>query len=286
MFAAVARTGSMTAAAGAAGYTIGAVSQQMRALQHEVGSALFIKDGRGVALSDAGIKLLKQVGPLLGAEERAARSFSKPEASLESVVTLGIFATVGAIACKSLIDALYVTDPGLEVIFQEIDVENDADYVRSGDVDVALTVDYEQLPAVVLSDLERVVLYSEPMLLAGNEDADIHPGTDLTRDRTWILPPAGTAFGGAARLACLSKGADLVDVHEITDTALVLALVEAGVGLSITTPLMQKVHPRRLKTLELGQGASRSLVTLAKKSHMQRASVRRIIDTLARILNE
>lgn len=285
LFAAVARTGSMTAAADDAGYTIGAVSQQMKALQQEVGSALFIKDGRGVTLSDAGIKLLKHVGPLLSAEQDAVRSVDDDSKGSESVVTLGIFATVGAIACKPLLDALRVTDPDLEVIFHEIDVERDADYVRSGVVDVALTVEYSQLPDVVGRDLERRVLHTEPMLLAGNDHAGIHPGMDLTRDRMWILPPAETAFGSAARQACLSQGAQLDDVHSITDTALVLALVEAGVGMSITTPLMQIVHPLRLQTLALAEGSSRSLVTLAKSSHMQRRSVRRVVETLETILN-
>ncbi|MGO1695928.1 LysR family transcriptional regulator [Arthrobacter rhombi] len=285
LFAAVARTGSMTAAADDAGYTIGAVSQQMKALQQEVGSALFIKDGRGVTLSDAGIKLLKHVGPLLTAEQDAVRSVDDDSKGSESVVTLGIFATVGAIACKPLIDALRVTDPDLEVIFHEIDVERDAEYVRSGAVDVALTVEYSQLPDMVGRDLERVVLHTEPMLLAGNDHAGLHPGMDLTRERTWILPPAETAFGSAARQACLSQGAQLDDVHSITDTALVLALVEAGVGMSITTPLMQIVHPLRLQTLALASGSSRSLVTLAKASHMQRRSVRRVVETLETILN-
>ena len=94
-----------------------------------------------------------------------------------------------------------------------------------------------------------------------------------------------TAFGKAARLACLHQGANLDEVHCITDTALVLALVEAGVGMSITTPLMQTVHPRRLQTMALAPGSSRSLVTLAKTSHMQRRSVRRVVETLETILN-
>lgn len=285
LFSAVARTGSMTAAAHDAGYTIGAVSQQMKVLQQETGVALFIKDGRGVTLSDAGIELLKLVAPLLDAEKLAAQGVVDATRGSNSVVTLGIFATAGAVACKPLIDSLRVTDPGLEVIFQEIDVERDADYVRSGSIDVALTVEYSQLPHPVGRDLERVVLHTEPMLLAGNGDAGIHPDMDLTRDRTWILPPADTAFGRAARLACLDQGATLDDVHSITDTALVLALVEAGVGMSITTPLMHRVHPRRLRTLALAPGSNRSLVTLAKASHMQRRSVCRVVETLETILN-
>ena len=183
LFSAVASTGSMTAAAEDAGYTVGAVSQQMKALQQETGAELFIKDGRGVTLSDDGLKLFKLVTPLLDAERRAAQGVVDTTRGSGSVVRLGIFATAGAVACKPLIDSLRVTDPELEVIFQEIDVEHDAAYVRSGSVDVALTVEYSQLPEMVGRDLERVVLHTEPMLLAAHDGAGIDPDMDLVRDR-------------------------------------------------------------------------------------------------------
>ncbi|MGO1399015.1 MAG: LysR family transcriptional regulator, partial [Brevibacterium yomogidense] len=60
-FSAVAELGTMTAAAGALGYTPGAVSQHMTALQRTVGVRLLAPTGRRVALTEAGIALLPRI---------------------------------------------------------------------------------------------------------------------------------------------------------------------------------------------------------------------------------
>ena len=58
--------GSMTAAAAALGYTTGAVSQQMAALQRSVRTELFTQVGRRVQLTDAGHLLADHAVGLLG----------------------------------------------------------------------------------------------------------------------------------------------------------------------------------------------------------------------------
>ncbi|WP_433615030.1 LysR family transcriptional regulator [Dactylosporangium sp. CA-139114] len=62
-FAAVARLGSFSAAADELGYTQSAVSQQIAALEQDVGAPLLRR--RPVALTDAGARLLEHTGPIL-----------------------------------------------------------------------------------------------------------------------------------------------------------------------------------------------------------------------------
>ncbi|MCY1289785.1 HTH-type transcriptional regulator TrpI [compost metagenome] len=56
-FEAAARLGSMSAAAEELSVTHGAISRQVRQLEDELGLALFVKDGRGVKLTDSGVRL-------------------------------------------------------------------------------------------------------------------------------------------------------------------------------------------------------------------------------------
>ncbi|SDN53492.1 LysR family transcriptional regulator [Pseudomonas jinjuensis] len=56
-FEAAARLGSMSAAADELSVTHGAISRQVRQLEDELGLALFVKDGRGVKLTDSGVRL-------------------------------------------------------------------------------------------------------------------------------------------------------------------------------------------------------------------------------------
>jgi DNA-binding transcriptional LysR family regulator len=75
-FREVARGGSFAAAADVLWLTPSAVSQQMAALEREVGTKLFERTHRGVRLTDAGSRLLAHADALL---ERLARA----EADLE-----------------------------------------------------------------------------------------------------------------------------------------------------------------------------------------------------------
>lgn len=56
-FEAAARLGNLSLAADELHVTHGAVSRQVRALEEHLGLALFVKDGRGLKLTDAGVRL-------------------------------------------------------------------------------------------------------------------------------------------------------------------------------------------------------------------------------------
>jgi DNA-binding transcriptional LysR family regulator len=64
-FREVARRGSFAAAAEALCFTPSAVSQQMAALEREVGATLFERTHSGVRLTDAGARLLAHADALL-----------------------------------------------------------------------------------------------------------------------------------------------------------------------------------------------------------------------------
>jgi DNA-binding transcriptional LysR family regulator len=69
--AAVARHGSFTRAAGAAGMSTSALSQTVRALEAQLGVRLFNRTTRRVALTEAGAQLLARVQPALAEIEAA-----------------------------------------------------------------------------------------------------------------------------------------------------------------------------------------------------------------------
>src|ERR671928_15313 len=70
----VRETGSMTAAAAALGYTTGAVSQQMAALERSVRAELFTQVGRRLQLTDAGRLLADHAVGLLSLARQNERT--------------------------------------------------------------------------------------------------------------------------------------------------------------------------------------------------------------------
>ncbi|MCA0996691.1 LysR family transcriptional regulator [Alloyangia pacifica] len=87
-FEASARHLSFTAAAEEIGMTQSAVSQQIKALETRLGAPLFTRKPRGLALTDAGRKLMPQVGSALEMLQTATLAFDvAPEEELLTVAS-------------------------------------------------------------------------------------------------------------------------------------------------------------------------------------------------------
>src|ERR1700712_2808051 len=80
--------GSFNRAADRVGRSQSAISQQMRKLEERVGIALFRKQGRGLALTDAGQMLLAHAVRLLALNDEAVETLRG--AATEGVVRFGL----------------------------------------------------------------------------------------------------------------------------------------------------------------------------------------------------
>src|SRR3954471_5631876 len=89
-------TGSMTATAAALGYTTGAVSQQMAALQRSVRAELFTQVGRRVQLTDAGHLLADHGVELLALAQQTERALASLSGRPQARVLVGVFGTAAA----------------------------------------------------------------------------------------------------------------------------------------------------------------------------------------------
>jgi len=69
-FVAVAEAGSLTRAAGELHIAQQSLSEQIRALEAQLGAPLFERSSRGVNLTDVGTVLLREARPLLAQAER------------------------------------------------------------------------------------------------------------------------------------------------------------------------------------------------------------------------
>lgn len=273
-FCVVADRGSMQAAATECGYTPGAVSQQMAALSRAVGGELFLRDGRGVVLSDLGQAFLPHARRVSRADRGAQRALGELHAG-RATVRVGIFETAGAVCCRPLLRRAAAADPPVDLVFEEVDVEQAAGAVRSGVVDVALSVHYELVPVQLPPEVVSVRLLTEPFVQARSRE----PGGAST----WIVPPVAETFGLAVQRALHLAGRGQESAHVVTDTALMVALVEAGVGRALVNPLMLRVHPRELEVEPAPRAGSRTIVALTTRAQGRRASVQTVLRALEEI---
>ena len=233
-FLTVARCGSFTAAAVELGYTQSAVSQQVAALEVQVGQRLV--DRRPVRLTAAGERLA----------EHAARILLRVDVARSELAHLGhgpqrLVLAVCPLAAPWLLAAalrdLRSTTPGLKVTVRSIEPAQAVAEVASGKVDAAL-VDGIVSPGEPLSLVDAGLLSSSPLVespvvvalaaghpLAGRVIIDL----DALADAPWISAPALAGYHPGPLWRSGSEARPGV-VYEGSDVPTLLALVAAGHG--------------------------------------------------------
>lgn len=275
--------GSMTAAAAALGYTPGAVSQQMAALERAVGVELFVRVGRTVRLTDAGTVLAEHAVRILEAERAAKAALAEVETRISAHVRVGVFGTAAAALLPPALARVQQEHPGITVRSIEVDVDAATSAVAAGTVDIAFGLDYSDAPIPRSADVALVGLRAERFRIAVAASRRTKHRTvslaDLA-DEAWVLPPAATHYGLAFRMACRRVGFEPRVVHEVTDTATSLAMVAADLGIAPVTDLMLALRSRQVTALPLLEDTSREIVLAYRRDPPPQPGARAVIDAI------
>src|SRR4051794_6808194 len=134
-FVLVARHGSVKAAAAELEVTEPAVSVAVAALRKELGDELFVRAGRGIALTPGGRRLATLAGEILGLAEQARRSVAESAESRRLVIAA---TSLVAEHVGPLIEAFSARDEALEISLSELPGEAFAQALEHRRVDIAL----------------------------------------------------------------------------------------------------------------------------------------------------
>jgi DNA-binding transcriptional LysR family regulator len=269
------RRGTLAGAADALGYTAGAASQHIAALEREVGTPVLARAGRHVVLTDAGRVLAEHAEELLAAEERARHAVTSGADDVSGPVVLGIWGSSAAALLAPLLSAAARRHPELVITSREVSVDVAARAVRRREVDLAFGLDYPDDPIPRGRDTTVRPLLRERFWVAAAGDGRRRPRTrSLAQlaDQPWILPSATTVMGHALRVAFRRVGVEPDVVHEVDDSAASLRLAAQGLGLTLATDLMQRLaHDPSLDRVSLKEEVLRDLVLVAPASDASRA---------------
>lgn len=285
----LARRGTITAVAQALGYTPGGVSQQLATLEKAAGQRLLRRVGRRVELTDAGRALATHAERMLGVEADAVAALERADTA-ETVtgrLDVTLFATAAAEILPLVLTALRRRYPDLDVRSHEtVEVDEVYDSVASGGMDLALGLDYPDMPIRRDPALRMTGLYRErfsvavpPGTLAGAEVVSL---SELA-ESDWILPDPRTHYGQAVLTVCRRAGVEPRVRHEVTDTAASLALVEAGVGIAPVTGLMLGLRPSRVDVVRLTDTFERDIVAITRAVAQTRPTVAALAGVLAEL---
>ncbi|BCY10351.1 LysR family transcriptional regulator [Actinoplanes sp. L3-i22] len=230
------RLGTIAAVAQVRSYTPSAVSQQLSALEREAGVALLERTGRRVTFTAAGQVLARHAAGVLSALEETGAALAALKAGPAGPLRIGAFPT----AVRTLLPPALVTlgreYPALELMVTEVDPADAPAALRERRLDVALLNDYDVAPGDVDADLDSVPLLDETVFLAVPAAGGC-ASLDAARDQPWIMASAGTLCHEATVRACAAAGFTPRVRHRADDFATVLALVGAGLGVSLVPEL-------------------------------------------------
>lgn len=232
VFREVARTGSLAGAARALGWTQPAVSQHVRKLEEAAGTALVVRAGRGVTLTEAGRVALRHADAVADRLEAAEQDLSALAGLQTGRVRVAAFPTAAAVMLPPVFGALLRRAPGLDVRLAELEPPEAEAAVRDGSADLALVFRHELDTVPVEGDLLREPLTRHPVLavLPVARSATPRGLADLAGER-WI---AGCQRCRAHLLRCASAAGFTPDVRFATDDHVVVQrLVAAELGVAL-----------------------------------------------------
>jgi DNA-binding transcriptional LysR family regulator len=141
---AVARHGSVTAAARALNYAQPSVSHHLARLEAETGARLTRRAGRGIQLTDAGRLLAGRAEEILGRLDAAERELAAHIEQRQERIRLAGFASALATIVPAALSRLAAGHPGIDLLLAEAEAPEAMRMLRAGQVDVALVVRHMQ----------------------------------------------------------------------------------------------------------------------------------------------
>jgi molybdate transport repressor ModE-like protein len=238
VLAAVARLGSVTAAAQELGYSQPAISHHLARLERETGARLVQRVGRGIRLTGAGRQLADRAEEIIGRLGAAEAELAAHSGLRAGRVRLAAFPSALATVVPRAAAAFTAGHPGVELGFVEAEPPEALRMLRAGEVDVAVVFEYPDDPGRAEPGVRRTPLLAEPLYLVTPAG---HP-TRLTdhADADWI--------GGCERCRshlvrrCVAEGFSPRIAFTTDDYVAVQALVAAGLGVTILPELALTAH--------------------------------------------
>ncbi|BBC97313.1 LysR family transcriptional regulator [Streptomyces griseofuscus] len=281
---ALARHGSVSAAADALHVTTSAVSQQLGKLEREINQQLLAKNGRGVRLTDAGRLLSEHAARILSQVELAESDLEAHRGQVVGELRLSAFPTAARGLFPVALRALRAEHPGLRVRSSELEPEQGIAAVVRGDLDLAVVLDWYNKPMPVPEGLVKAPLLDDPAevampaghRLADREEVDL---AEFAEDE-WITWGEGEFCHEWLMFTLRSKGVEPIVGHRAGETHTQLQLVSAGLGVCIAPLLGRHPVPDGVVLVPLTQRVRRHVYVIWRADADRRPSIRAAVEAL------
>ncbi|MFC4586390.1 LysR family transcriptional regulator [Sphaerisporangium corydalis] len=252
---AVARHGSVTAAARELHYSQPSVSHHLARLEAETGAKLVQRAGRGIRLTEAGRLLADRAAEILGRLDSASAELAAHTGLRAGRVRLVAFPSALGTFVPAAAVRLAREHPGLDLRLAEAEPPEALAMLRAGQADVAVTFHYGTTPPEEEEGVRLTPLFDDPSFLVTSA----------------AVPPTGAlaAHAGAKWIAgcdrcrshlldlCAGAGFEPSIAFTTDDYVAVQAMVAADLGVTVLPGLALSAHRHTDVTVTELSGSTR-----------------------------
>jgi DNA-binding transcriptional LysR family regulator len=253
----ISRRGSIKAAAEAMSITPSAVSQQLAILEREAGVELLEKSGRRVRLTDAAALLVRHADTITGAIAAAEADLASMQQLVTGTLRVAAFPTAARAVMPPVMTALSRLHPALRVTLRDLEAAESLTALQMDEIDIAIVDEYDEGARAPDGGLEVCEFMRDPLYLAlapNLLDESTYAGAAVRlsdfRDAFWIMDTEDSHLGQVTLRACRLSGFEPHVRSNCKDFSVIIALVEAGLGVGMLPglaihdrPVRASIHP-------------------------------------------
>ena len=226
-FEAVARLGSMNRAAAELNTVQSNVTARIRSLEEELGTPLFQRHSRGVALTDAGRRLVpyaERIGRLLADARRAVADDGRPSGAL----TVGSLETTAALRLPQYLVTFAEANPEVDLVLTPGTTAELVERVLDHQVEGAFVCG-----PVSHADLIEEVIFREELVVVTARHVRSLRDAVAKRDLKVVVLRLGCSYRQRLEEVLVRRGVVVVRRLDFGTVDAIIGCVSAGVGITL-----------------------------------------------------
>jgi LysR family hydrogen peroxide-inducible transcriptional activator len=218
-----------------------ALSVQIRELEQTLGSGLFERGARQVALTDLGQEFALRVRDILRSVDELADLARSSQERPVGRLRIGVIPTIGPYLLPAIVGNLSRLHPGLDIHVRETLTQRLIEELTEGRLDTAIVA----LP-VSEPTLTEVALFAEEFVLVrpGADEGKPVPGPDALGEMKLLLLEEGHCFRDQALSFCKMPSARPRELLDGSSLSTLVQMVGAGIGVTLIPEMAVPVETR------------------------------------------
>jgi DNA-binding transcriptional LysR family regulator len=223
----------------------------IRKLEQQLGAKLFLREPRGVQLTDAGRAALPAAKAALAAADDVREAVRLGVAGQQGRLRLGFIGSATGELLPRSVAAYRARYPRVELVLKEMNSTQIVREIAAGGLDVGLV----RLPLLDPAPVEIKVVERDELVVAMRSDHPLARRASISlvqlADHPFIAFDPVSVLNPILHLACRNAGFTPRVQQDAMQAQTILSLVEAGLGVALVPARSAQLVPERVRTIKL-----------------------------------